>query len=240
MVEKVAKKTVSKKTKNTVAKKTDVKKTKPAGMAVKQNVKAVEKKVVKPAVKKASSKKPKVLLVTITIALLIALAFGIISFFPCYKREKFAIVSKKGDEKVVLNLEIADTDEERLKGLMGREVLKKNTGMLFDFVEPDYYSMWMKNTLIPLDMIFFNENGKVIKTAANRTPMTEDLINPCSIEFEHALSSTKKKQINVDQFFEKCETKYLKPKNLVRYVIEVPAGTVKASKIRIGDILLKK
>jgi uncharacterized membrane protein (UPF0127 family) len=42
------------------------------------------------------------------------------------------------------------------------------------------------------------------------------------------------------EFFERCETKYLKPKYLVRYVIELPAGTIKASKIRVGDILLKK
>ena len=239
MVEKVTKKTATKKTKTTTAKKADVKvsraSVKPTVKATKPAPKKVEKKV-----SKKVSKKSKVLLLIITIALLFALGFGIISFFPCYKREKFAIVSKKGDEKVILKLEIADTDEERLKGLMNREVLNKNTGMLFDFEEPDYYSMWMKNTLVPLDMIFFNNDGKVIKTATNRTPLTEDLINPCSIEFEHALASKKKKPVNVDEFFEKCETKYLKPRNLVRYVIEVPAGTVKEAKIRVGDILLKK
>ena len=198
-------------------------------------------KNVKPAVKKAS-KKSKILFITIIIALLFALAFGIISFFPCYKREKFAIVTKQGKEKVVFKLEVADTDEKRLNGLMGREILPENTGMLFDFIEPDYYSMWMKNTLIPLDMIFFNEDGRVIKTTANRIPMTEDLINPCSIEFENASKAkrNRNKVIDIDEFFEKCENKYLKQKNLVRYVIEVPAGTVKASKIRIGDILLKK
>ncbi|MBR1544910.1 MAG: DUF192 domain-containing protein [Alphaproteobacteria bacterium] len=211
------------------------------------NKKSVSKKVVKdvkPLKKtntvKISSKKSKIAFAVITVALLFALAFGIISFFPCYKREKFAIVTRKGTEKVILKLEVADTDEERLKGLMNREVLNENTGMLFDFVEPDYYSMWMKNTLIPLDMIFFNKDGRVIKTASDRVPMTEDLINPCSIEFEHKIKSSKNKPVDVDAFFEKCETKYLKPKNLVRYVIEVPAGTVKASKIRVGDILLKK
>ncbi|MCR5506398.1 MAG: DUF192 domain-containing protein [bacterium] len=206
--------------------------------------KSVSKKTVKSVKKtnvvKISSKKSRIAFAVITVALLFALVFGIISFFPCYKREKFAIVAKNGNEKVILKLEIADTDEARLNGLMNREVLNKNTGMLFDFVEPNYYSMWMKNTLIPLDMIFFNENGKVIKTASDRVPMNEDLINPCSIEFENKIKSSKGKAVDVDSFFEKCETKYLKPKNLVRYVIEVPAGTVKASKIRVGDILLKK
>jgi len=225
----------------------NIKKTKTTKPAVKKaSVKKTVKteKVVKTFkspktnLKKINSKKSKFAFVVITIALLLALAFGIISFFPCYKREKFAISTKEGKEKVVLNLEIADTDEERLKGLMNRETLKERTGMLFDFVEPDYYSMWMKNTLIPLDMVFFNEDGRVIKTATNRTPMTEDLINPCSIEFEN--KSLKAKVVDIDAFFEKCETKYLRPKNLVRYVIEVPAGTVKTYKIRIGDILLKK
>lgn len=206
----------------------------------KKTVKTDKKVTSKPVVKKANNKKSKVTFVIVTIALLLALIFGIISFFPCYKREKFAIIAKDGREKVVFKLEIADTDEERLNGLMGRETLAENTGMLFDFETPDYYSMWMKNTLIPLDMIFFNENGKVIKTATDRKPMTEDLINPCSIDFENALKSKKNKTIDIDEFFEKCETKYLKPKNLVRYVIELPAGTIKASKIRVGDILLKK
>ena len=206
------------------------------------NTKKVGAKIVsrKPAGKKKTTKKAKFIFGTVVVALLIALIFGILSFFPCYKREKFAIVSKKGEEKVILKLEIADTDEERLKGLMGREVVQKNTGMIFDFGAPDYYSMWMKNTLVPLDMIFFNSDGKVIKSATDRKPMTEDLINPCSIEFENVLKSGKSKNIDIDAFFEKCETKYLKPKNLVRYVIEVPAGTVKAAKIRVGDILLKK
>ena len=149
-------------------------------------------------------------------------------------------ISKKGNEKIILKLEIADTDEARIKGLMNREVLNKNTGMLFDFGKPDYYSMWMKNTLIPLDMIFFNEKGKVIKTTHNRKPMSEDLINPCSIEFENSLRAPKTHTIDVDKFFEKCENKYLKPRNLIRYVVEVPAGTVKEAKIRVGDMLIKK
>ena len=201
------------------------------------------KKVVgaeKSSVKKVSKKKSKFVFAIVTIALLLALMFGIMSFFPCYKRQKFIISSKEGKDKFVLRLEVADTDETRLKGLMGREVVKKGTGMLFDFGKPDYYSMWMKNTLVPLDMIFFNNEGKVIKTVTDREPMTEDLINPCSIEFENALKAGRGATLDIDTFFEKCEIKYLKPKNLVRYVIEVPAGTVKEAKIRVGDILKKK
>ena len=122
----------------------------------KKTVKTDKKVTSKPVVKKANNKKSKVTFVIVTIALLLALIFGIISFFPCYKREKFAIIAKDGREKVVFKLEIADTDEERLNGLMGRETLAENTCMLFDFETLDYYSMWMKNTLITLDMIFFN------------------------------------------------------------------------------------
>jgi len=70
-----------------------------------------------------------------------------------------------------LNVAVADTDEERSKGLMDITYLPENQGMLFVF--PDNYAptMWMKNTYIPLDMIFLSEDFKVLKIFANTTPI---------------------------------------------------------------------
>lgn len=59
-------------------------------------------------------------------------------------------------------LELALTPEEKAKGLMHREYLAENTGMLFVFEDEGRPGFWMKNTLIPLDMIFINSNNKVV------------------------------------------------------------------------------
>jgi len=65
-------------------------------------------------------------------------------------------------ESNCFDVEIASTYEERSKGLMFRESLKENQGMLFIFKEENIYSFWMKNTLIPLDIIWINKDKEVI------------------------------------------------------------------------------
>lgn len=194
------------------------------------------KKTTKPV---AKPKHSRLVLFVIAFALIGAIIGGALTLLPCHKRAKFAVVAKDSTERVMLHLEIADTDPARLKGLMGRENIPQNTGMLFDFEEPGDYSMWMKDTLVPLDMVFLNNNSKVIALAPNRKPMTEDLINPCSIEYERAVRISKN-PIDEDDFYDECEPRYENPNKQTRYVIELPAGTIKASGIRIGDILLKK
>jgi uncharacterized membrane protein (UPF0127 family) len=59
------------------------------------------------------------------------------------------------------SVEIAATAEERARGLMFRESLPKSSGMLFLYEDPQPLSFWMKNTLIELDMIFFDSSGTV-------------------------------------------------------------------------------
>jgi len=65
-----------------------------------------------------------------------------------------------GEENILV--EIADTKETRNQGLMGRTALPEGHGMLFVFDSPEPLSFWMKNTLIPLSIGFFNERGQLI------------------------------------------------------------------------------
>jgi len=75
----------------------------------------------------------------------------------------------------VIDVEIADAPEERSKGLMFRESLKKNEGMLFVYEDSKIRSFWMKNTLIPLDIIFISEDFRIINIEV-AVPCEED---PC-------------------------------------------------------------
>lgn len=76
-----------------------------------------------------------------------------------------------------IGLEIARTEEERARGLMFRQELDYNKGMLFVFEEPENYSFWMKNTLIPLDIIWIGRNEKIVQIE-KAVPCTQE---PCKI-----------------------------------------------------------
>ena len=74
-------------------------------------------------------------------------------------------------------VEIARTPEEQAQGLMFREALPEKTGMLFPFPEPGVHKFWMKNTMIPLDMIWMDESGRVLYVSADTPPCKAD---PCA------------------------------------------------------------
>ena len=69
---------------------------------------------------------------------------------------------------------IADDPAEREHGLMFVSVLPEDEGMLFDFGEPSPRAFWMKNTLIPLDIIFISPGGQILRIEANTVPMSLD------------------------------------------------------------------
>jgi hypothetical protein len=70
--------------------------------------------------------------------------------------------------------ELAITSEEQRRGLMFRESLPENGGMLFPFEYPRYASFWMRNTVIPLDMIFVMPDGRISNIARETVPYTLD------------------------------------------------------------------
>lgn len=73
---------------------------------------------------------------------------------------------------VIVTVEIADSPGERSQGLMNRQTLGADRGMIFMFPSDDVQSFWMKNTLIPLDMIFVNSALEVVGVVASAEPMT--------------------------------------------------------------------
>ncbi|MBR4126394.1 MAG: DUF192 domain-containing protein [Alphaproteobacteria bacterium] len=75
---------------------------------------------------------------------------------------------------VGLTVEIADTNAKRARGLMYRSELADDAGMLFLFPVRKRISMWMANTIVPLDMIFIDEYGKVREIVENTVPFSRD------------------------------------------------------------------
>lgn len=101
----------------------------------------------------------------------------------CFRQECFSV-------------ELALTPQEQEKGLMFRESLDPDKGMLFVFPSEGVYPFWMKNTLIPLDMIWIDSNGTVVFIGKDEQPCKAD---PCAI---------------------------INPGIRARYVLELDAGTV--------------
>lgn len=134
--------------------------------------------------------------------------------FPVYKSEEapedpnklpLTEVCFRNDQCIMA--EIAATPSQRARGLMFRKELPNDHGMLFVFPKLDFWSFWMKNTLIPLDMIWLDENHRVV-TLATHVP-------PCSTE--------------------NCPT--YSPMQKALFVLEIRAGNAEKWKIGTGDIL---
>ena len=82
--------------------------------------------------------------------------------------EALEIATAKGPAR--FQVEIADTPASRERGLMFRKSVAPGYGMLFDFREERPVAFWMKNTLVPLDMIFIQADGRILSIARNTTP----------------------------------------------------------------------
>ena len=85
------------------------------------------------------------------------------------------LVTANGPVSIVI--EVAETEKEREVGLMNRNSMPADQGMLFDFKQTRLVTMWMKNTYIPLDMVFMDEAGTVTHIAANAQPLSLDIIS---------------------------------------------------------------
>src|SRR3954449_11291842 len=87
---------------------------------------------------------------------------------------ELTIESASGKHK--FHVELATTPAQLEQGLMFRRSLAPDAGMLFDFQHPSPVSMWMKNTFIPLDMLFIDDRGRIINIAERAVPQSLDTL----------------------------------------------------------------
>lgn len=104
-------------------------------------------------------------------------------------------------------IELATTDAARTQGLMNRTHLAADRGMLFVFAESAPQAFWMKNTLIPLDILYFDDARRLVSMQLNVPPCKAD---PCAVYPSNASA---------------------------RYVLELAAGTARRLGVRDGDVL---
>jgi uncharacterized membrane protein (UPF0127 family) len=88
------------------------------------------------------------------------------------KFERSSLVIDTGARQIKFDVDLALNDAQRTHGLMFREKLGPYEGMLFDFYREEPVSFWMKNTLIPLDMVFIAADGTVRHIHANAEPLS--------------------------------------------------------------------
>jgi uncharacterized membrane protein (UPF0127 family) len=110
-------------------------------------------------------------------------------------------------DETAVSIDIADTEPVRERGLMFRERLAPNEGMIFVFPQSGYYPFWMKNTLIPLDMLWLDGSGRIVSIARSVPPCKAD---PCPSYPPDANAS---------------------------YVIEVVSGFSREHGLKVGDVV---
>ena len=152
-------------------------------------------------------------IIPIAIAAFIIGAAGILTIPSDAKLE--AVEFPRGTIKLdehVLEVQIADTEPRRVRGLMFQEQLPYDQGMIFVFEEPGFYSLWMLNMQFPLDMIWFDSDGKVVYIDKN--------VPPCKSALETVTCTTNNSA-----------------ENEAKYILEVTAGFVDEFEITKDSIL---
>jgi uncharacterized membrane protein (UPF0127 family) len=91
--------------------------------------------------------------------------------------ETVPLTIRSGGREHRFQVEVARTVDEQAKGLMFRQALAPDRGMIFPFSPPRPASFWMKNTLIPLDMVFIRADGTIASIAVNTVPHSLDPVS---------------------------------------------------------------
>jgi uncharacterized membrane protein (UPF0127 family) len=90
--------------------------------------------------------------------------------------EESPLTIDAADDRFEFQVEMAVSPEQRSQGLMFRESLEEDRGMLFDFGKPQRASMWMRNTYLPLDMLFIDADGRITQIAENTQPLSDAVV----------------------------------------------------------------
>ena len=116
-----------------------------------------------------------------------------------FQKEGDLYLLKAGDTLKKISIEFAETDYEQQTGLMYRKSLEENQGMLFLYPSEAMRSFYMKNTYIPLDIIFYNKDSTVVSFQENAKPLDEtSLPSEAPAQFILELNAGKVKQWNIE------------------------------------------
>jgi len=89
---------------------------------------------------------------------------------------RLSFTDAQGDTLAAVQVEIADDEQSRTQGLMGRQSMEEGQGMLFIFPQQEFRSFWMANTPLPLDIIFVNDAGIIVTIQRNTVPYSEESV----------------------------------------------------------------
>jgi hypothetical protein len=108
----------------------------------------------------------------------LAVSATVLGFAACGGEDSDApmvVLRPEGRAEVRVRVELARTNQERARGLMSREHVDVDAGMLFLYEDESIRRFWMRNTLIPLDMIFISKDLRVVGVVENAEPQTDTL-----------------------------------------------------------------
>jgi len=91
--------------------------------------------------------------------------------------DKDPLIFTRAKGQAVFTVEIARTEEEKERGLMYRRIFPQDRAMLFVFGEPQIVQMWMANTILPLDMVFADKDGKIVFIYEGAKPFSRNVIS---------------------------------------------------------------
>ena len=93
-----------------------------------------------------------------------------------FSTEQLVVRTREGKE-IAFTVELAVAANQRQQGLMDRRAMAADHGMLFDFGETRRVYMWMKNTYLPLDMLFIDQGGRIVLVRADTVPLSEEIVD---------------------------------------------------------------
>ena len=108
------------------------------------------------------------------LVVLALLAAGLMQSAQAMRQETLKLITARGTH--VIDVEVTETPAEKAQGLMFRTRLADSAGMLFFYETPQEITMWMRNTYIPLDMVFIRADGVVHRIEARTEPLSEKIV----------------------------------------------------------------
>jgi uncharacterized membrane protein (UPF0127 family) len=108
------------------------------------------------------------------LVVLALLAVGLMHSAHAMRLETLKLITARGTH--VIDIEVTETPAEKAQGLMFRTRLADTAGMLFFYETPQEITMWMRNTYIPLDMVFIRADGVVHRIEARTEPLSENIV----------------------------------------------------------------